>query len=74
MRTVRIVGRRCYTELMNEGTDLMKKFEVVFNDSNYDYVTRNMILEYLQGAFTKADIKVKTVRKSNGKQERKKSR
>lgn len=39
----------------------MKKFEVVFNDSNYDYVTRNMILEYLQGAFTKADIKVKTV-------------
>jgi ABC-type transport system substrate-binding protein len=52
----------------------MKKFEVVFNDSNYDYVTRNMILEYLQGAFTKADIKVKTVRKSNGKQERKKSR
>lgn len=52
----------------------MKKFEVVIEGNNYDYVTRNMILEYMQQAFTKADIRVKTVRKSNGKQERKKSR
>lgn len=41
----------------------MKKFEVVFNDSNYDYVTKNMVLEYLKSAFTRADIEVKTVRR-----------
>ena len=41
----------------------MKKFEVVFNDSNYDYVTKNMVLEYLKNAFTRADIEVKTVRR-----------
>jgi hypothetical protein len=39
----------------------MKKFEVVFNDSNYDYVTKNMVLEYLKSAFTKAEIQVKTI-------------
>ena len=43
----------------------MKKFEVVFNDSNYDYVTKNMVLEYLKSAFTRADIEVKTVRRKN---------
>lgn len=41
----------------------MKKFEVVFNDSNYDYVTKNMVLEYLKNAFTRADIEAKTVRR-----------
>lgn len=41
----------------------MKKFEVVFNDSNYDYVTKNMVYEYLKSAFTRADIEVKTVRR-----------
>lgn len=41
----------------------MKKFEVVFNDSNYDYVTKNMVKEYLKNAFTRADIEVKTVRR-----------
>lgn len=39
----------------------MKKFEVVFNDSNYDYVTKNMVYEYLKSAFTKAEIQVKTI-------------
>lgn len=42
----------------------MKKFEVVINGSNYDYVTKNMIHEYLQSAFTRADIEVKTVRRA----------
>lgn len=39
----------------------MKKFEVVFNDSNYDYVTKNMVYEYLKSAFIKAEIQVKTI-------------
>lgn len=39
----------------------MKKFEVVFNDSNYDYVTKNMVYEYLKSAFTRAEIQVKTI-------------
>jgi len=39
----------------------MKKFEVEIKGNNYDYVTRNMILEYLQGAFTRAEIQVKTI-------------
>ena len=41
----------------------MKKFEVVFNDSNYDYVTNNMVYEYLKSSFPKAEILVKTVRR-----------
>lgn len=39
----------------------MKKFEVVFNDSNYDYVTKNMVYEYLKSSFPKAEIQVKTI-------------
>lgn len=39
----------------------MKKFEVVIEGSNYDYVTKNMIHEYLKNAFTKAEIQVKTI-------------
>ncbi len=49
----------------------MKKFEVVFNDSNYDYVTKNMVLEYLKSAFTRADIEVKTVRRKKNASRRK---
>lgn len=47
----------------------MKKFEVEFKDNNYDYVTRNMVLEYLKSAFTRAEIEVKTipVKKANEK-------
>ncbi len=41
----------------------MKKFEVEFKGDNYDYVTRNMVTEYLKSAFTRADIEVKTVRR-----------
>lgn len=41
----------------------MKKFEVVFNDSNYDYVTKNMVYDYLKSSFPKAEIQVKTVRR-----------
>lgn len=41
----------------------MKKFEVEFKGDNYDYVTRNMVTEYLKNAFTRADIEVKTVRR-----------
>lgn len=29
----------------------MKKFEVEFKGDNYDYVTRNMVTEYLKSAF-----------------------
>ena len=41
----------------------MKKFEVEFKGDNYDYVTRNMVTEYLKSVFTRADIEVKTVRR-----------
>jgi hypothetical protein len=39
----------------------MKKFEVEIKGNNYDYVTKNMVLEYLKSAFTRADIEVKTI-------------
>ena len=39
----------------------MKKFEVEFKGDNYDYVTRNMVTEYLKSAFTRAEIQVKTI-------------
>ena len=41
----------------------MKKFVVEFKGDNYDYVTRNMVTEYLKSAFTRADSEVKTVRR-----------
>ena len=39
----------------------MKKFEAEFKGDNYDYVTRNMVTEYLKSAFTRAEIQVKTI-------------
>ena len=49
----------------------MKKFEVVFHDSDfsYDYVTRNMVCEYLQSFFPKAKISVRTVRSEKNESE-----
>lgn len=49
----------------------MKKFEVEFKGDNYDYVTRNMVTEYLKSAFTRADIEVKTVRRKKNASRRK---
>ena len=49
----------------------MKKFEVEFKGDNYDYVTRNMVTEYLKSAFTRVDIEVKTVRRKKNASRRK---
>lgn len=40
----------------------MKKFEITFEGKDYDYVTRNMIDEYMRSIFTKAEVRVKTLR------------
>ena len=40
----------------------MKKFEITFEGKDYDYVTRNMIDEYMKSIFPKAEVRVKTLR------------
>jgi len=39
----------------------MKKFEVIFEGKDYDYVTRKQLLDNLKGIFVKADMTVKTI-------------
>jgi len=39
----------------------MKKFEVIFEGKDYDYVTRSCLLDNLKGIFVKADMTVKTI-------------
>ena len=39
----------------------MKKFEVIFEGKDYDYVTRKQLLDNLKGIFCKADMTVKTI-------------
>lgn len=50
----------------------MKKFEVTFSGSRYDYVTAKIILEYIQSSFPKALVAVKTIpqKKTSAKPEK----
>lgn len=48
----------------------MKKFEVIFEGRDYDYVTRKQLLDNLKGIFVKADMTVKTIPQKKEKEKK----